>query len=607
MTDAVPLTTDDRPTWRVVLSAETLIYTIILAAAIGLRWTHLGSAPLSNLEAKQAMAAWHLVTSPTLDTGAIESPLIFVGALIAFVVVGASNTAARFLPMLAGVALVCMPLAFRRRLGRLPTLIASAWLAISPVAVAASRRISGVGLSMLALMLALAALDRIVGHGQRRRSWLVGAALGLALLADYGALVAAITLGLGFGFALLTDEEHTLTREVVLGTLRTIAWPQLVAALLGTVALLGTAFFVAPWGLGAVGDQLSRFVAGFARPIPGVTYPGVVLPLYETTLLVFGLVGAWLASQSSEPWRRWLAGWGVAAVIVGLIYRGSMPEHALWGVVPLAALAGLAVTEVIATPFEGPRWGQWAEAAGVIATLAIIGGYIIRHLQAPHLLTIPPSVPADQAFLTVPLDLVMALMFVVLLIVLWLTAASFLGTRSAWRGAALGILSMGLLLSSGASGSLVFSRATSPYEPLNVAPAQPALDDLVHTMEEIGELTDGFAYDTTITVQGNPEGSLAWALRSFNQVEFVSQVDPQITSVMVITPTDGSEPTLGSNYVGQDFVIERSWVPEGMNLGSTLRWIIYRTAPTLPSEQRVVLWVREDIYQLVPAGGSAAP
>ncbi|MCS6910125.1 MAG: hypothetical protein NZM11_06095, partial [Anaerolineales bacterium] len=91
-------------------------------------------------------------------------------------------------------------------------------------------------------------------------------------------------------------------------------------------------------------------------------------------------------------------------------------------------------------------------------------------------------------------------------------------------------------------------------------------------------------------------GALAWALRDFVNVRFVSGLDARVNAPVVITGADEQDPTLGSAYVGQAFTLYRIWRPENLLEGEQLRWLLNRNAPT--ESQRVVLWVRQDIQQL---------
>ena len=86
-----------------------------------------------------------------------------------------------------------------------------------------------------------------------------------------------------------------------------------------------------------------------------------------------------------------------------------------------------------------------------------------------------------------------------------------------------------------------------------------------------------------------------------------SDLDPTVQSDIVITPADGVDPALGSSYVGQDFVVVHQWLPRGLNANDFIQWLMYRSAPNsaAPVDYRVILWVREDLYRLVPAGGDS--
>lgn len=597
--------TNHRSTWQIAISVETAAYVILFLAALGLRWIQLGAAPLGEREARQAIAAWSLITPEAHGVGSIESPLVFAGAAIGLGIASATNAAARFVPMLGGLALTFSPLLFRHRLGRVPALFSVLLLAISPIGIMTARRVDGAGLSMLGIVLALAALDAYFKTRQRRLIWLVGIALGVAILADYGAFVALLVIPLGVGFAVLTDEEDQLTGEVLRESAQSLPWGALVAGLVSTLLILGTLFFLAPNGLGAAADQLERFAVGLVRRQPGVSYLGLVLVLYEPFVLLFGLIGAWLTSQSAEPWRRFLAGWGFIALLASLVYPGALPGHGLWSMVPLAVLAGLAVDALLNMEHTGPAWAAWVYAVGFVALIALIFAQITLYLQPSHrTLTIPSDVPPDQALFTIAPNLLLAILFCILQLFLWMMVAAMWQSRTAWKGLGLGLLLLGFLIPVGQSGSLAFSRPDSPYEPFNVSPAQPALDKLVETAEQVGELAVGQPHEASMTVQASPDGALAWALHDFKDLTFTSHSSPTVDTIMVITPADGADPALGSNYVGQDFVIERRWTPRGLPVLDYIRWVVYRTSSKPPEEMRVILWIREDIYRLVPAGGT---
>ncbi len=585
------------------LSVETAAYLIIFLIAIGLRAVNLGAAPLSDIEAGQILPAARMIDTglPATVSG---SPLLFGGALLAFSLGGASNSAARLLPMLGGLGLVGAPLLFRKRLGRIPTLIAVGWLAISPTAVASSRIVSGVGLSMLGVLIAIYALDRAGRTGKTGMALLGGAALGAALLADYGTLAACITIGFGALFAFFTDEEETLTSEPARSLLGGIKWTVFLIGAVATIALLGTVFFITPNGLGAAADLLAQFLQGIVRRGRDVTYLGLSLLLYEPVLILFGMIGAWQVSQSAEAWQRFLAGWGIGGFIICLIYQGAMPAHMLWCAAPMALLAGIGISRMIGMEREGSAVWEWAAAATYIALWAMLGASVMRALKTPHILTIPPDAPPDQVMMSIPLDAIMIVLWAIMLIILWMSITSLIESRAAWYSFGLGTLIIGMCFAAGQSTALSFTRYSSPFEPMNVSPGQSGLYRMVETIEEVSDFSSGQPYTDEVVVEGEAGGALAWALHPFSNVEYVSIVNPSVASPMVITTGEDDNPALGSEYVGQDFVITQSWTPETLTFTEFLAWTIYRGAQAEPRSERVILWVRNDIYELLSAGGS---
>jgi hypothetical protein len=590
---------------RAAISYETLTYLVLYLMAIGIRWISLGTTPLSAVEAPQALAAWRLLNPDAPWVGAVDSPLIFLGEILSLSIAPNSNAAARFLPMIGGVGLVVAPLAFRQRLGRLPTLLATLFLALSPVAVTTSRQVGGVGLSILGMIAALSALGSYLHVHHQRSVLLCGAALGLALVADFAALLILLALLAGALFAWFTDDEEQISPETLNQALDGFPWLIFGAGLGGTILIVSTAFFLDPRGLGAAADLLGRFVAGITTRPSESAYAGLALGLYEPVLLLFGLYGAWLASQSEQPWKRFIAGWGVTVVLFTFIYPGATPGHALWSVVPLSVLAALTVEALLEAGSEAPRWQIMVLVALTVAFLAMSFASLIHHIREPRFFMLPGGAGPEGASFSVPINLTFTILWVFLLVSTWLTAASLWRPQVAMSGVGLSLLVIGLTLSAGQSAALSFSRSANPFEPLHTSPAQPEIDIMVQTAEEISERSTGTSNDATITLQVDRQGVVAWAFRGFPNSTAVAYTDPTIDSIMVITSGDESNPALGSNYVGQDFVVERGWQPRQLSAAQLISWLIYRKADTPVDETRVILWVRNDIYMLIPNEGSS--
>src|SRR5688572_8516528 len=100
------------------LTLEAFLYGLIFAAALALRFLHLGAHPLNDLEAREALIVLgHLHGAGDAALGP-QSPAYFFFTFISFLLSGASDATARSGPALAGAALVLVPALFRERLGR---------------------------------------------------------------------------------------------------------------------------------------------------------------------------------------------------------------------------------------------------------------------------------------------------------------------------------------------------------------------------------------------------------------------------------------------------------------------------------------------------------
>ena len=146
------------------LTIEFTLWGLLLLAALGLRLLRLDAAPLSTIEARDALAAWRFATGGGAPTTTGYSPALFSGQWFIFLIFGASDLAARLLPALAGGGLVLTPVLLRQHLGRLGALAAGTLLALSPTALTLSRSASGDVLVALGALLCVAGFWSLVEH-----------------------------------------------------------------------------------------------------------------------------------------------------------------------------------------------------------------------------------------------------------------------------------------------------------------------------------------------------------------------------------------------------------------------------------------------------------
>ena len=136
-----------------ILRYEPWFYILAILVAVAFRMVNLTSLPLSDFEASEALNAFHLASGSQPVSG--NQPLYTLITSSLFFIFGSSDFLARFLPVLAGCALVFLPLLMRNELGKLPAIILTFGMAIDPALVTLSRQAGSV---MPAMVLTLAAI-----------------------------------------------------------------------------------------------------------------------------------------------------------------------------------------------------------------------------------------------------------------------------------------------------------------------------------------------------------------------------------------------------------------------------------------------------------------
>jgi hypothetical protein len=594
------------------VTVEGALYIVIGAVALALRLYNLGGAPLSNSEAHGALSAWRY----TMDLG---TPLVPVSATwflltsIVFTFFGASEFWARFVPALAGTALVFAPCTFRRELGRGAALIASGLLALSPVLTMASRSADGATWAALSLWLIvvgwrwLADADERLVADQRRGAVVAGLGLGLGLVsgphflsAGTASLLALLFMGLARR-SMISEISEGWSRLVTNGR-----WLLLTAvAAFASVAMLP----IGTPGLTAAGAAFPAWLGGWTPTAESrlVYLIPQMLFVYEPSLVVLGLGGlifalvVGLQGLSEQPWRNTVGLLGAAsigALLFGLLYTGRSAYDALWPVFPLAMLVGVVVAEVFGGAwFEGEP--QIVGAQGAVLFVMLVFAYLNVGGYARGIGVVTTI---NTAFDPAPyLRLIIA--GGVIALGLFVTALFGAGwsPRSALRGMVMAVGAATLVGTIGAGWGLTQLRATSPLELWEPVTTAENIRLLKRSIEDIADRTVGNKTDLEVTVLNDPvwndrDGLLAWELRDFTQVKFVDTLGGDINSPVVITEASISDPKLGSSYVGQQFPVFGREQLQTPALERTVDWWLFRSGGVEYS--RKVLWVRQDVQTL---------
>jgi hypothetical protein len=213
----------------------------------------------------------------------------------------------------------------------------------------------------------------------------------------------------------------------------------------------------------------------------------------------------------------------------------------------------------------------------------------------------------EPQYLLLRTNLVLIVFGVVFIVMGHLLAASVWGNMTAVQGGALGILIFGLVTSLGSGWNAAVTNASNPAELWHLDASDPGVFLLRDTLNDLAKReSEGFPLmPVTVVVDAEgiiqEDGIIAWALRDFPKTAFVGSVaDAQTDGVVLIrAPMRPEEetPSLGGSYVGQSFVISRSWDDKTLQPADVIVWWAQRQTriPASP-DKTVVLWVRQDIY-----------
>jgi len=141
------------------ITVEHALYAGLFCLALWLRFESVGRAPLSDFEAREALAALNVAGTPVKMVEAFGptpiSPAYASLTALAFLLFGHGTALARTIPALAGALLVVAPYFFRRDLGRTVAVLMGGLIAVSPIFTAGSRTASGGMLAALSLIVTI--------------------------------------------------------------------------------------------------------------------------------------------------------------------------------------------------------------------------------------------------------------------------------------------------------------------------------------------------------------------------------------------------------------------------------------------------------------------
>lgn len=638
-----PMIAHERTTsgvWRV--SLETIALMILVTFALVLRLAELDAVPMSPLEAERAVATVELFT-PSASSGLPDSPLVFWMQTLGFQFAGVSEFTARIGGVIAGILLILTPQLLRAEIGATRAFVLSVLLALSPLTFIAAREQSPAIWSVLLGAVGLAGMWRFYVHQRPVDALMTTAALGAMVLLSGASgvllgviLLVSLILG-GWWVILRAPQDYGVPGNDIISQTRAVIGRIPQVTTLGLLVLLvisvATGFMLYPGGLALVSESLVSALRGVitpAVPLAPFAWPLLTVLLYDLGLIVFAIIGVIMLWRREHipAVDRIMAAWMIVGVLVLLVYRGATPADALLLILPLMWFASAVIVRLFVDHVPDViwsadlldddaalsvrfRWVKWALGAITLGLLLVIS----LHVQeiARTLLLLPPGAlfgdllarMTDPAMARLPYSLTWLIVTVLFTFVGATLTINLWGTRNTIQGLGLGLLFFALGASMGGGWNVAVSRAAQPNELWYTVTTSPDAYLLRETLTDIAKRdAGGFLTMPVHVVQTDGTATdialMRWLLRDLENVRYVGSAEQARGEQIVIMPPTEDAPELGGAYVGQSFVMERQWARD-ITFESALAYTaLRRVRMGQVVDYRVVLWLRQDVYDGIP-------
>lgn len=629
------------------VSVEALAYLGLLLVAALLRLSGLDALPISDSEAEGALQAWHSIEDDAPGAfSPASSPLTYLSQLAMFSLLGASEFTARIGAAIAGTALAFTPLLFRQNLGKTRTFVWAVLLSLLTMPTVASRAADGAAFMMLFAVLAIWLIRRYWYSRRQSDGWwaIAGLTFMMLLSSPSGLPLLAVMLAAGWlavwRTALSAPQRLGLPGDDILqlAVKRLREFPLARATFLPvlTVFVTATAFMFNPGGLRVVSQLVNEAISGLTQSasLDGTRLGFVALFAYEPLLIIYALGGAWLLWKKGDITYvdRFAAAWAAIGAIALLIYPGAKATDAMWVVLPLTLLASYGITQLMVdrrvvilwaadedddedSALYSPRyrWVKWAISAGALMFLLVLA---VQFMQVARLLLELPDGASLGEFFTLLREpaqtrlwhgIGLLAMTAIIALIVFLLTANFWGLGTCLQGIGLGFL--WLMLVSGLGGA--WSGNGAEAAPSDLWRQRAVSADAYLLRQTLFELADrstsGFPELTIYIVRDEGElleddGLIAWLARDFPNARFVNKPEEAAGEAIVLTAqNEAGKAALGGDYVGQRFLLRRSWSFVDLGLWDLPAWWSQgRLREDALKEEHATLWLRQDVYAGIP-------
>lgn len=572
------------------LKNEGWLYWLAFLVALGFRFIQLGASPLTDSEATLALQALHIAQGKAPLLGPQTGYVLFTSLFLA--IIEGTNFMARVFPAMVGSVLVFAPYYFREKIKPLPALILAFFFAIDPGLVALSRQANGTILAVTFLLFAW-------GMWRNQRAIAAGVFAGLALLSGPSLWAGLFALGLtwlflqGMGTRRTAAEESKIVDPslVPASPFPALEYRPALIALLVTLLLGGTLFFLSPNGLSAWLSALPAYLKGWTSVSSMTPWRMIIAFFAYEPLGIFLAVLSLIRGVRTRSRRILRTGlWLGVSLLLAIFYRQT--GELVWAIIPLLTLAAFELSRAMNIFAE-----ERVEVGVVVLALMILLAYIWFDVSK---IALDPS--SQLASTTVPVFgrniQISGAPYVILLgaILIMILCVSFVAfgwsARTAWLGTTWSfVLFLGVYSLATAWGSSGV-RSPNGLELWTSDPPPTQANLLRASVDDVSEFSLGHPESQPVTILGIDSPALEWILKN-REVEVVSELNPQIAPPIVITPLM-QDLGLPSAYRGQDFTWRQRPLWDGIATPDWIRWLVFRQLPR--DNETIILWVRDDLF-----------
>ncbi len=548
---------------------QTYLFAIIILAAIGVRFVHLGIQPLSESEANLAFQAF----SDSKAEGSAWSgdPLYLVVTSILFTVFDQTNFIARLVPALFGSIVVFLPVFYRRILGNPVSLLLSSFLAIDAALISLSRTAGGATLTifLLGVTFLLLTNKRLIGSG---------IVFGLAVLGGSSVWFSLIPLVIALGIWKITfkpeERNQPLSLNDITESLRDRSfW---LSALL-SILVFGTFYLIYPRSLSAFPGSLIAYFQAWQSQSP-LSFSQLLIGLivYFPFGLIFGIWGGIRSLFSRNQVASLLFIWFMVGLILLVVNPGKDLSQLAWVSVPVYLLAARKIMRYISVEKD-----TVFQSVGVSALVVVILVFIWFNLGKI-------TISGDQRQLWLAIGGGLGLLFVSAILI-------FLGWSGniAVRGYVWGLISVLTIYSISTGVRTTGVTGNGQSEMLGVNQTMPQIRMVRETINEISTWNAGSSTGIPITIVGLQSNALSWELKEFPNIRFLLNIANEDHPELIISESDHSI-SFQDQYRGQDFIYKSQIEWSSFSSLDWISWLVHRK--TSSSNSTIVMWVRADQF-----------